>query len=92
MTNSIAHELRTPVTCARGYLETILNQPLPEEKQRYFIERTYNQMIRLSQLISDVSMITKLEEARDLYALQAVSYTHLDVYKRQLLYRGVQSL
>ena len=44
MTNSIAHELRTPVTCARGYLETILNQPLPEEKQRYFIERTYNQI------------------------------------------------
>lgn len=73
MTNSIAHELRTPVTCARGYLETILNQPLPEEKQRYFIERTYNQMIRLSQLISDVSMITKLEEASDLYALQELT-------------------
>lgn len=73
MTNSIAHELRTPVTCARGYLETILNQPLPEEKQRYFIERTYNQMIRLSQLISDVSMITKLEEASDLYALQEIT-------------------
>ena len=73
MTNSIAHELRTPVTCARGYLETILNQPLPEEKQRYFIERTYNQMIRLSQLISDVSMITKLEEASDLYTLQELT-------------------
>ena len=73
MTNSIAHELRTPVSCARGYLETILNQPLPEEKQRYFIERTYNQMIRLSQLISDVSMITKLEEASDLYALQELT-------------------
>lgn len=73
MTNSIAHELRTPVTCARGYLETILNQPLPEERQHYFVERAYNQMIRLSQLISDVSMITKLEEAGDLYALQELT-------------------
>lgn len=73
MTNSIAHELRTPVSCARGYLETILNQSLPEDKQHYFVERTYHQMLRLSQLISDVSMITKMEEAADLYTRHSIS-------------------
>lgn len=63
MTSNIAHELRTPVTSIRGYLETLLACPdLPEEKRRAFIERAYNQTLRLSELISDMALISKIEE------------------------------
>ena len=63
MTSNIAHELRTPVTSIRGYLETLLACPeLPEEKRRTFIERAYNQTLRLSELISDMALISKIEE------------------------------
>ena len=63
MTSNIAHELRTPVTSIRGYLETLLSCPdLPEEKRYSFIERAYNQTLRLSELISDMSLISKIEE------------------------------
>lgn len=68
MTNSIAHELRTPVSCIRGYIETILSNPeLAEEKKTYFLERSYSQLMRLSELIGDVATLTKLEEAAELY-------------------------
>jgi len=62
MTSNIAHELRTPVTSLRGYLETLNEQELPKEKQDQFIDRAYQQVVRLSNLIDDVSMISKIEE------------------------------
>lgn len=63
MTSNIAHELRTPVTSIRGYLETLLSCPdLPREKQHAFLERAYNQTLRLSELISDMALISKIEE------------------------------
>ena len=63
MTSNIAHELRTPVTSIRGYLETLLACPdLPKEKQKAFLERAYNQTLRLSELISDMALISKIEE------------------------------
>lgn len=63
MTSNIAHELRTPVTSIRGYIETLLACPdLPQEKKRMFLERAYSQTLRLSELISDMALISKMEE------------------------------
>ncbi|MDR2119414.1 MAG: two-component sensor histidine kinase, partial [Tannerella sp.] len=63
MTGNITHELRTPVTGIRGCLETILEHPLSPEKRDYFIESAYRQTLALSELIGDMSLITKMEEA-----------------------------
>ena len=69
MTSNIAHELRTPVTSIRGYLETLLSCPdLPQEKKQVFLERAYNQTLRLSELISDMSLISKIEEKSSNFA------------------------
>ncbi len=67
MSNNITHELRTPVSSIRGYIETILEcQTLSEDRKRYFLERTHAQVLRLTDLIRDVALITKTEEAADL--------------------------
>ena len=63
MTSNIAHELRTPVTSIRGYLETIIACPdMAPEKKLVFIEKAYNQTLRLSELITDMALISKMEE------------------------------
>ena len=63
MTSNIAHELRTPVTSIRGYLETIIACPdMAPEKKQMFIEKAYNQTLRLTELITDMALITKMEE------------------------------
>ena len=63
MTSNIAHELRTPVTTIRGYLETLIACPdMPAEKKQEFIEKAYNQTLRLTELITDMSLISKMEE------------------------------
>lgn len=67
MTSNIAHELRTPVTSIRGYLETIIACPdMPQEKKQIFIEKAYNQTLRLSELITDMALITKMEERSEM--------------------------
>lgn len=64
MTNNIAHELRTPVSSIRGYLETLITCPgISEERKNMFIDRAYVQTLRLSDLIRDIALITKIEEA-----------------------------
>ncbi len=68
MTSNIAHELKTPVSSIRGYLEILLSdKPVDDERRRYFLDRCFCQTLRLSDLIQDVSIINKLEESADLF-------------------------
>ena len=68
MTSNIAHELKTPVSSIRGYLEILLSdKPVDDERRRYFLDRCFRQTLRLSDLIQDVSIINKLEESTDLF-------------------------
>ena len=79
MTNNIAHELRTPVTSIRGYLETILSLSgsSVDERTRSFLDRAYTQTIRLSELIQDISMLTKIEDASDRFDMEPVQMKEL---------------
>jgi two-component system OmpR family sensor kinase/two-component system phosphate regulon sensor histidine kinase PhoR len=72
LTGNVAHELRTPVTSIRGYLETILAQPLEPEKERQFLQKAYRQTLMLSELIRDMSLLTKLEESSGVFQFQPV--------------------
>ncbi|MCL1933947.1 MAG: ATP-binding protein [Candidatus Azobacteroides sp.] len=77
MTGNITHELRTPVTGIRGCLETILEHPLDPEKKQYFIERAYNQVLALSEIIQDMGLLTGMEEAPQSFKLESVSISEL---------------
>jgi signal transduction histidine kinase len=77
MTGNITHELRTPVTGIRGCLETILEHHLEPRKKDYFIKSAYEQVLALSELIQDMSLITKMEEAPQSFKLKAVNIANL---------------
>ncbi|MDR1130300.1 MAG: two-component sensor histidine kinase, partial [Prevotellaceae bacterium] len=77
MTGNITHELRTPVTGIRGCLETILERRLEPEKRDYFIKSAYNQVLTLSELIRDMSLITKMEEAPQSFRSENVTVADL---------------
>ncbi|MDR1878913.1 MAG: two-component sensor histidine kinase [Bacteroidales bacterium] len=73
ITGNIAHELRTPVTSIRGYLETVLEQSLDADKQHHFLTKAYKQALTLSELIQDMSLITKIEESPQSFRLEDVN-------------------
>lgn len=63
LTQNAAHELKTPAASIQGYLETILQHPdMDETKRMHFLERCYTQSKRMSDLLLDMSTLTKLDE------------------------------
>ena len=69
LTQNISHELNTAVSSILGYMESIIDNPdLTPERQKFFIERSYQQAHRLSALLQDISTLNKIDEAGRLFA------------------------
>jgi len=77
MTGNIAHELRTPVTSIRGFLEILLNNNIAEEKRQEYLQRAFAQTQILSELISDMSLLTKIDGKAQSLHLENVSISNL---------------
>lgn len=72
VTSNISHELKTPVTSILGYLETLYEVDVPEKIRKQFLKRALRQTERLSDLISDISSLSKITEAGDTYPMEKV--------------------
>ncbi len=77
ITENIAHELKTPVSSIKGFLETILQGNTDKAKTADFLQRAYIQSSRLADLINDISLLTKIEEASNLYQVEMVDIPDL---------------
>lgn len=63
----VAHELKTPIFTAQGYLLTILDDSLDDPVLvKKYLERTNKSIERLSYIIKDLDMIAKLESGMKL--------------------------
>ena len=64
LTENAAHELKTPAATIEGYLDTLIANPsMTEEQRRDFLERCHSQSLRMCSLLSDMSTLTRLDEA-----------------------------
>lgn len=78
LTQNIAHELKTPVSSIQGYLETIVNnENIPREKMQTFLERCYAQSNRLSRLLRDISVLTRMDEAANMIDMEKIDISVL---------------
>lgn len=64
LTNNINHELKTPIASIQVCLEILLSHDeLDPEKRREFLQRCMANAGRLKHLLSDVSQITRMDDA-----------------------------
>lgn len=62
LTNNLNHELKTPVASMLVCIETLLNNPnLSEQKKHDLLTHSYAHCQRLTQLLNDISTITRLD-------------------------------
>lgn len=78
LTQNISHELKTPVSSILGYMESIVSNPdLTPERQRFFIDRSFQQAQRLTALLQDISTLNKIEESTALFEKETVDVTEI---------------
>ncbi len=58
---NVSHELRTPLTVVRGYVETLLDMPELQPTLKRALEQMQQQGQRMTALVNDLIMLTKLE-------------------------------
>lgn len=64
LTENAAHELKTPAATIEGYLETLVSNPdIDDAKRKEFLEKCHAQSRRMSLLLTDMSTLTRLDEA-----------------------------
>ncbi|HZK02987.1 MAG TPA: ATP-binding protein [Bacteroidaceae bacterium] len=77
MTSSISQELRNPVNAIRAYTETLLDTNLTDSKRQLFVERAHDSAVKLSGLLQDLTLLTKIEEAGKQFKKEQVNISVL---------------
>jgi len=78
---NISHELNTPISIIKGYLDAILSDPnMPEDMKNKFLVRAQQGTDRLIGLISDVNTLMRLQETES--ALECESTKFLNIATR----------
>lgn len=75
LTNNINHELKTPVASIQICLETLMSRSdMSEDKRTEFLLRCFANTQRLQQLLSDVSLITRIDDGA-----KSITKTRIDL-------------
>jgi len=59
--SAVAHEMRTPLGAIRGYLQTILDEPLDASSSRRFLEIARNETLRLGRMVEGMFAVSLLD-------------------------------
>lgn len=69
---NIAHELRTPMTTIKGFIDGVLDGTIPPELQQHYLKIVSNETGRLARLVQNMLDVTKLEQGE--YQMHARRY------------------
>lgn len=78
LTNNINHELKTPVASIKVSVETMLaHRNISEEKQTLFLQRCLTNTERLQRLLTDVSLLTRMDDGSASILKEQVNLTDI---------------
>ena len=69
---NIAHELRTPMTTIKGFVDGMLDGTIPDDRRDHYLQIVSQEVGRLTRLTHSMLDITKLETGE--YVVSAVDY------------------
>ena len=59
--SNVSHELRTPMTSIAGFIDGILSSAIPQEKQGYYLQLVYEEVLRLSRLVTTLLDLSRIQ-------------------------------
>ncbi|PZD97767.1 hypothetical protein DNH61_00445 [Paenibacillus sambharensis] len=72
MVGVVTHELKTPLTGIIGFTEMMLDAPLGEDRQRYYLETIHKEATKLNRLIHDYLDLRRMEEGQLIFRFEPV--------------------
>lgn len=70
---NVSHELKTPLTSIRGYVETLLDGALEDDDNNVrFLEKIEKNVLRLNHLVTDLLSLARIESQAGVLPLKAV--------------------
>jgi signal transduction histidine kinase len=58
---NVSHELKTPLTAVSGYAETLLDESIPVEQRRRFVETIRDNAMRMQRIVDDLLDLSRIE-------------------------------
>jgi len=58
---NVSHELKTPLTAVSGYAETLLDDGIPVDQRRRFVETIYDNATRMQRIVDDLLDLSRIE-------------------------------
>lgn len=74
---NVSHELRTPLTTIKGYAETLLEGALKEEIAPSFLQVILKHTDRLTKIVEDLLMISKIESRESPLSLEPIPLSEI---------------
>jgi signal transduction histidine kinase len=58
---NVSHELKTPLTAVSGYAETLLDEDIPDDQRRRFVETIRDNASRMQRIVDDLLDLSRIE-------------------------------
>jgi len=73
-----SHELKTPISAIRGFIETIIDDPkMPREVLQQFVQRAGNQVDRLNNIVQDLIRLSRFDSEAGVMTVASVDLVPL---------------
>lgn len=72
--SDVSHELRTPMTTINGFVDGILDETIPPERQKEYLKIVHDEVNRLSRLVNSFLDITRMQSDK-----LALDLTNFDI-------------
>lgn len=82
---NISHELRSPLTSMRGFLQGVLDGTVPPEERESYLRLAFDETRRLSRLVNDLLDLAALEAGE-------VAFSMAEVNPREILLRAAAKM
>jgi len=80
---NVSHELKTPMTSIRGFIEGILDGTIPEDKHKLYLEIVRDETNRLNRLVNNLLDLARMEAGEN--TLQFKDFNINELVRRSII-------
>ena len=77
MLSSVSHEMRTPLTAMLGFIEFILENEIPPDQVRDYLQTVHRETQRLNELVSNFLDLQRLQAQLETYHMEPLEVSEL---------------